>query len=123
VQFTIEFFRIRPGDSAHATLDRITQDLPDLDSARVRAMFLFRTLRCPKPPMGCASRTAMAPRCSPGDPQTADGVATRASGGRAFRLARVHERGIAHSCVTAFLLATLRANSFVERKQGAGLAA
>jgi hypothetical protein len=52
VQFTIEFFRIRPGDGAHATLDRITQDLPDLDSARVRAKSLFRTLEMPQAPDG-----------------------------------------------------------------------
>ncbi len=52
MQFTIEFFRIRPGDSAHATLDRITQDLPNLDSAMVRAKSLFRTLEMPQAPDG-----------------------------------------------------------------------
>ena len=52
MQFTIEFFRIRPGDSAHATLDRITQDLPDLDSAKIRAKSLFSTLEMPQAPDG-----------------------------------------------------------------------
>jgi len=52
VQFTIEFFRIRPGDSARATLARITQDLPDLDSAKVRAKSLFETLDMPQAPDG-----------------------------------------------------------------------
>ena len=52
MQFTIEFFRIRPGDSAHATLARITQDLPDLDSAKVRAKSLFETLDMPQAPDG-----------------------------------------------------------------------
>jgi hypothetical protein len=52
VQFTIEFFRIRPSDGAHATLDRISQDLPDLDSAKVRAKSLFKTLDMPQAPDG-----------------------------------------------------------------------
>ncbi len=32
--FTIEFFRIREGDDAHATLDRITHSASDLESAK-----------------------------------------------------------------------------------------
>jgi len=52
VQFTIEFFRTRPGDGAHATLDRISQDLPDLDSAKVKAKSLFETLDMPQAPDG-----------------------------------------------------------------------
>jgi hypothetical protein len=52
VQFTIEFFRIRPGDNAHATLDRISQELDDLDSAKVRAKSLFKTLNMPQAPDG-----------------------------------------------------------------------
>ena len=52
MQFTIEFFRIRPGDSAHAVLDRLSQDLPDLDSAKVRAKSLFETLDMPQTPDG-----------------------------------------------------------------------
>jgi len=52
VQFTIEFFRIRPDDSARATLARTTQDLPDLDSAKIRAKSLFETLDMPQAPDG-----------------------------------------------------------------------
>ena len=52
MQFTIEFFRIRPGDGAHATLDRISQDLPDLESAKTRAKPLFETLDMPQAPDG-----------------------------------------------------------------------
>ena len=52
MQFTIEFFRIRPGDGAHATLDRISQDLPDLESAKTRAKSLFETLDMPQAPDG-----------------------------------------------------------------------
>ena len=48
----MEFFRIRPGDSAHAILDRISQDCPDLDSAKVRAKSLFETLHMPQTPDG-----------------------------------------------------------------------
>jgi hypothetical protein len=33
--FTIEFFRIRKSDNAHALLDRITHMAPDLESAKV----------------------------------------------------------------------------------------
>jgi hypothetical protein len=39
--FTIEFFRIRKTDNAHATLDRITHMAPDLESAKVKARSLF----------------------------------------------------------------------------------
>ena len=52
VQVTIEFYRIRPGDDAHATLDRITQIVPDLDGAKVRAKSLFETLDMPQTPDG-----------------------------------------------------------------------
>ena len=30
--FTFEFFRIRPGDKAHALLERISQVAPDLEA-------------------------------------------------------------------------------------------
>jgi hypothetical protein len=50
--FTIEFFRIRKTDNAHATLDRITHMAPDLESAKVKAMSLFGTLNMPQDPDG-----------------------------------------------------------------------
>jgi hypothetical protein len=46
--FTIEFFRIRPNDEAHATLDRLSVIVDDLDAAKTKARSLFETLRCPK---------------------------------------------------------------------------
>jgi hypothetical protein len=52
VQFTIEFFRIRLSDSAHATLDRISQESADLDSAKIQAKSLFKTLNMPQTPDG-----------------------------------------------------------------------
>ena len=52
MHFTIEFFRIRPDDNAHATLDRISQEFADLDSAKVRAKSLFKTLNMPQAPDG-----------------------------------------------------------------------
>ena len=52
MQVTIEFYRVRPGESAHATLDRITQIVPHLASAKVRARSLFETLDMPQTPDG-----------------------------------------------------------------------
>ncbi len=52
MQFTFEFFRIRPGDSAHATLDRVSHDASDLDAARMKALSLFETLNMPQTPDG-----------------------------------------------------------------------
>ena len=52
MQFTVEFFRIRPGDDAHAVLDRISQDVPTLEDAKVRAQSLFETLDMPQAPDG-----------------------------------------------------------------------
>jgi hypothetical protein len=48
--FTIEFFRIRKSDNAHALLDRITHMAPDLESAKVKARSLFATLNMPQNP-------------------------------------------------------------------------
>jgi hypothetical protein len=48
MNFTIEFFRIRPGDAAHAILDRVSQDVPTLEDAKVRAQSLFATLDMPQ---------------------------------------------------------------------------
>jgi hypothetical protein len=50
--FTIEFFRIRKSDNAHATLDRITHMAPDLESAKAKARSLFNTLNMPQDPDG-----------------------------------------------------------------------
>ena len=52
MQITIEFYRIRPEDQAQATLDRITQTVPDLDGAKVQAKSLFETLDMPQAPDG-----------------------------------------------------------------------
>ena len=49
-KFTIEFFRVRPGDSAHATLDRLSHTACDLDAAMMRAKSLFETLDLPQQP-------------------------------------------------------------------------
>jgi hypothetical protein len=35
--FTIEFFRIRPNDDTHATLDWLSVNVDDLDAATVKA--------------------------------------------------------------------------------------
>ena len=48
--FTIEFFRVRPGDSAHATLDRLSEIASDLNAAKVKAKSLFETLDMPQKP-------------------------------------------------------------------------
>src|ERR1700739_3324134 len=52
MMFTIEFFRIRKQDNAHATLDRITHIASDLESAKVKAKSLFDTLNMPQTPDG-----------------------------------------------------------------------
>jgi hypothetical protein len=50
--FTIEFFRIRLTDDAHATLDRLSVIVDDLDAAKVKARSLFETLEMPQKPDG-----------------------------------------------------------------------
>lgn len=50
--FTIEFFRIRKEDNAHAMLDRATHIASDLESAKVKAKSLFDTLNMPQNPDG-----------------------------------------------------------------------
>jgi hypothetical protein len=52
MQFTIEFFRLRGEDDAHATLDRITQIGTDLEAVKVKAKSLFETLNMPQKPDG-----------------------------------------------------------------------
>ncbi|MET0527253.1 MAG: hypothetical protein ABW003_02720 [Microvirga sp.] len=46
--FTIEFFRVRSTDEAHAVLDRVEHDATDLEDVRVRALSLFETLDMPE---------------------------------------------------------------------------
>ena len=52
MMFTIELFRIRKPDNAHATLDRVTYIASDLESAKVKARSLFDTLNMPQNPDG-----------------------------------------------------------------------
>ena len=48
--FTIEFFRLRDTDDAHAILDRVEDASADLEDAKVRAQSLFATLDMPQRP-------------------------------------------------------------------------
>jgi hypothetical protein len=48
--FTIEFFRVRDTDQAHATLGQVEHDTLDLEDAKVRAQSLFETLDMPQKP-------------------------------------------------------------------------
>jgi len=48
--FTIEFFRVRDTDDAHAVLDRVEHDTADLEDAKTRAKSLFETLDMPQKP-------------------------------------------------------------------------
>jgi hypothetical protein len=50
--FTTEFLRIRLNDDAHATLDRLSVIVDDLDAAKVKARSLFETLEMPQKPDG-----------------------------------------------------------------------
>jgi hypothetical protein len=52
MNFSIEFFRTRPSDEAHATLDRISIVVDNLDAAMVKAKLLFDTLDMPQKPDG-----------------------------------------------------------------------
>ena len=52
MNFTIKFFRTRPNDEAHATLDRISIVAENLDTATVKAKSLFDTLDMPQKPDG-----------------------------------------------------------------------
>jgi hypothetical protein len=51
-QFTIEFYRIRDRDDAHATLERVAVIAPDLDSAKIKANSMFDNLEMPQKPDG-----------------------------------------------------------------------
>ena len=52
MNFTIEFFRTRPSEEAHATLDRISIVADNLAAATVKAKSLFDTLGMPQKPDG-----------------------------------------------------------------------
>jgi hypothetical protein len=52
MNFTVEFFRTRPGDKAHATLERISIVADNLNAATVKAKSLFDTLDMPQKPDG-----------------------------------------------------------------------
>ena len=52
MEFTVEFFRTRPSDKAHATLDRISIVADNLNAATVKAKSLFDTLDMPQKPDG-----------------------------------------------------------------------
>ena len=52
MNFTVEFFRTRPSDKAHATLERISIVADSLDAATVKAKSLFDTLDMPQKPDG-----------------------------------------------------------------------
>jgi hypothetical protein len=60
MMFTIEFFRIREKDNAHAMPDRITNIASDLESAKVRAKSLSDTLNLPQTPRDASRRAANA---------------------------------------------------------------
>ena len=55
MNFTIEYFRTRASDEAHATLDRISVVADNLDAAKVKAKSLFDSLICHKSRTGYAS--------------------------------------------------------------------
>jgi hypothetical protein len=50
--FTIEFYRVRESDEAHATLDRVSVVAPDLDGAKVKAVSMFDNRDMPQKPDG-----------------------------------------------------------------------
>lgn len=52
MKFTIEFFRIRQEDDAHAMLDRVTHVASDLETAKTKARSLFDVLNMPQNPDG-----------------------------------------------------------------------
>ena len=66
MMFTIEFFALRKEDNARATLARVTDISSDLESAKVRAKWLFDvgTLNMRRTLMACGFWTKMRKRCS-----------------------------------------------------------
>jgi len=59
--FTIEFFRVRDTDDAHAVLDRVEHDTADLEDAKTRAKSLFETLDMPQKRCSSGVRKAAEP--------------------------------------------------------------
>jgi hypothetical protein len=51
-QFTIEFYRIRDRDEAHAILDRVSVTAPDVDAASIKAVSMFDNRDMPQKPDG-----------------------------------------------------------------------
>lgn len=51
-RFTIEFYRIRERDEAHATLDNVSVLAPDFESAKVKAVSMFNNRDMPQRPDG-----------------------------------------------------------------------
>jgi hypothetical protein len=51
-QFTIEFYRIRDHDDAHAVLDRLAVAALDLDAAKIKAASMFDNRDMPQKPDG-----------------------------------------------------------------------
>lgn len=52
MRYTIEFFRIRPGDDAHATVERVSRFAGDIEEAKGEAKTLFDSLNMPQQPDG-----------------------------------------------------------------------
>ena len=48
--FTVEFFRTRESDDAHAILDRVSVEALDLEQVKTKARSLFHTLDMPQKP-------------------------------------------------------------------------
>jgi len=48
LNFVIEFYRLRDADDAHAMLDRVSLDAPNLRAAWQAASALFHTLAMPQ---------------------------------------------------------------------------
>jgi hypothetical protein len=51
-RFTIEFYRIRERDDAHATLDRVSVVVADFEAAKVKAVSMFDNRDMPQKPDG-----------------------------------------------------------------------
>jgi hypothetical protein len=51
-QFTIELYRTRERDNAHAILERVTVIAPDFESAKTKAASMFDNLEMPQRPDG-----------------------------------------------------------------------
>jgi hypothetical protein len=72
VQVDIESYRIRPGDDADATLEKITQIIPNVEGAKIRAKSFLKPSTCRNRVTGCRFWTAKVLRSSPGARETID---------------------------------------------------